>query len=58
MLYESYSTATFVIQHGFVKKKNTSYSMDSMCCVSNKALGVESRGTIQHSASPRAVWAS
>ena len=33
-------------------------SMDSMCCMSNKALNVGSRGTIEHSASPRAVWAS
>ena len=29
--------------------------MDSMCCMSNKALGVGSRGTTQHLASPRAV---
>ena len=29
-----------------------------MCCVSNKELSVGSRGTIQHLASPRAVWAS
>ena len=50
MLYESYSTVTFVIQHSLDKKtQQVSYSM---CCMSNKALGVGSRGTIQHLASP------
>ena len=29
-----------------------------MCCMSNKALGVGSRDTTQHWASPHAVWAS
>ena len=56
VLYESYSTATFVMQRSFVLYRlKHSYNMDSMCCMSNKA---GSRGTIQHLASPHAVWAS
>ena len=42
MLYESHSTATFVIQHLQMK---FSHSMDIMCCMSNKALGVGSYNT-------------
>ena len=55
VLYESYSTASTVLRA--VQMKNVSYNRDSMYCMSNKALGVGSRGTIQHSALPQAVWA-
>ena len=51
MLPLSYSTVLC-----FTDEKHN--KMESMCCMSNKALDVGSRGTIQHLASPRAVWAS
>ena len=43
MLYESYSTVFFVIQHGFVLRDGKHNNMDSMCCMSNKALSGVSR---------------